>query len=200
MMNMKSIFSLCLLIVFSFSACKDDSKTRELEVKKALKEKTLVYNAINKAWVFSERTLTPESQTISSNWNEWRLFINELNQKPKGTIGAFQRKTKSLVQKADAISLNIPAKLNKPQIKSRIMAMITKVKTLHTFLNLERIPEKKVIILVSDLNIEVNAIQDQIEEIVRRDNIQLEEGEGEMLNSLKGGGQIINATQVKDTI
>jgi hypothetical protein len=200
MMNMKSLFLFCLVIIFCFSACKDDTNNRELEVKKALKEKTSVFNTINKAWIFSERTLTPESQTISSNWSEWRLFINELNQKPKGTIGAFQRKTKSLVQKADAISLNIPPKLNKPQIKSRIMAMVTKVKSLHIFLNLQKIPQKKVIVLISDLNIEVNAIQDQIEEIVRRDNIQLEEGEGEMLNSLKGGGQMITAPQEKDSI
>ena len=66
--------------------------------------------------------------------------------------------------------------------------MITKVKALHTFLNLDRIPEKKVVELITDLNVEITAIQDQIEEIVRRSHIQREEGEVEMLNSVKGTG------------
>ena len=124
------------------------------------------------------------------------MFTAELYQKPKGTIGAFQRKTKSLVLKAEVLNNTIPEKINKPQIKSRLMAIITKVKALHTFINLDRIPEKKVVTLITDLNIEVNAFQDQIEEIVRRSHIQREEGEQEMLNSLNGS-QPTDTTSVK---
>ncbi|WP_310557218.1 hypothetical protein [Flavobacterium sp.] len=188
---MKLKLSFCLLILISFLSCKDDTKINQVEILKASKQKNLVFTNINNAWSFSPRNLSPESQAITTNWNEWRLFTSELNQKPKGTIGAFQRKTKSLVQKAAVLSNTIPAKLNKPQIKSRIMAMVTKVKALHTFINLNRIPEQKVLLLISDLNIEVIGIQDQIEEIVRRGNIQLEEGESEMLNSLKGVKEVL---------
>lgn len=183
---MKQIAGLSLFFLLLFSACKDDDQMRQIESAKALKAKELVFNAIDKAWVFAPRALSPESQTISNSWNDWRLFIDELNQKPKGTIGAFQRKTKSLVQKSETLNNSIPEKINKPQVRSRLMAMITKVKALDTFLNLDRIPDKKVVLLVSDLNLEVNAIHDQIEEIVRRSNIQLEEGEAEMLNAVKG--------------
>lgn len=184
---MKSITSLFLLL-FLFGACKDDTKIREMEITKALKEKELVFNTVHKTWNFTPKNLSPESQTIAGNWNEWRLFMSELNQKPQGTIGAFQRKTKVLVQKAELLQTTIPAKIDKPQIKSRLSAMITKVKALHTFLNLDRIPEKKVVELITDLNVEIIAIQDQIEEIVRRGHIQKEEGEQEMLNSIKGAG------------
>lgn len=159
----------------------------QAEITRALKEKELVFANINKAWNFSPRGLTPESQSISTNWNEWRLFTAELYQKPKSTIGAFKQKTKSLAQKAEGLNVSIPNKLQKPQIKSRLMAIVTKVKALNTFMAFDRIPEKKVLTLVADLNQEVNAFQDQIEEIVRRSHIQFEEGEQEMLNSIRGG-------------
>jgi hypothetical protein len=196
-MNYIASFSLVLLLLCS--ACKDDDQLQQLQTSKATKAKEQVFNAINKAWGFTPRNLSAESQTISNNWSEWRLFLSELNQKPKGTIGAFQRKTKSLVQKAETLYNTIPQKINKPQIRSRIMAMITKIKALHTFINLDIIPEKKVVELITDLNIEVNAIQDQIEEIVRRKNIQLEEGEAEMLNSIKGKASYINPAKPEET-
>lgn len=198
---MKYIVSLVLLLMVLFTGCKDDNKTHEMQIAKALKEKELVFNTINKTWNFEPRILTPEAQNITKNWSDWRLFTSELCQKPKGTIGAFQRKTKSLTLKIEVLNNTIPEKINKPQIKSRLMAIITKLKALYTFINLDRIPEKKVVTLITDLNIEFNAFQDQIEEIVRRSHIQKEEGEQEMLNSLNHS-QPTNApsvSQIKNT-
>ena len=183
---MRYIVSLVLLLLVLFTGCKGDDKTHEMRIAKALKEKELVFSTINKTWNFVPKTLSLETQNITNNWSDWRLFTSELYQKPKGTIGAFQRKTKSLTQKAEVLNNAIPERINKPQIKSRLMAIITKVKALHTFINLDRIPEKKVVTLITDLNIELMAFQDQIEEIVRRSHIQKEEGEQEMLNSLNG--------------
>ena len=183
---MKYIHLVFVLLLVLFSGCKEDNKKNNKQIYKARKEKELVFSTINKTWNFAPRTLSQEAQTITNNWNDWRLFTSELYQKPKGTIGAFQRKTKSLVQKVAILNNTIPEKINKPQIKSRLMAIVTKVKALHTFINLDRIPEKKVVTLITDLNSELIAFQDQIEEIVRRSHIQKEEGEQEMLNSLSG--------------
>lgn len=178
---MKAYFILFTILISILISCKDTSQEHEAEVIRAKKEKELVFSNINKAWNFNPRILTPESQSIASSWNEWRLFSDELYQKPKGTIGAFQRKTTSLVAKTEVLPNTIPDRLNKPQIKARLAALITKVKALHTFISLDRIPEKKVLTLVNDLNVEVNAFQDQIEEIVRRSKIQMEEGEALMI-------------------
>lgn len=176
---------LILLVLFTLVACKDDNSANAILIANNLKEKEVKFQNITKAWNFVPRELSPESQTIVTNWNEWRLFNGELYQKPKSTIGAFQRKTKALVQKSEVLYASIPEKLNKPQIRARLMAMITKLKSLDTFINLDKIPVEKVLPLISDLNIEITVIQDQIEEIVRRSNIQREEGEEEMLQSLK---------------
>lgn len=184
----RSVGFLVLSLFFLFS-CKEEDETRIIEIKKAIKEKELVFKALDKAWTFAPGTLTPESQSLAMNWTEWRLFTAELQQKPKGTIGAFQRKSTLLVQKADLLYTSIPSKLEKPQIRSRLMAIITKVKALHTFITLDRIPEKRVVDLITELNIEVNAFQAQIEEIVRRSHIQLEEGESEMLQNVGANPQ-----------
>jgi len=186
-----------LLALFLFSSCKEDTKVREMEILKAKKEKELVFNAIDRAWNFPARNLTPESQIIATTWNEWRLFNNELQQKPASTINAYKVKTKSLVQKADVLEGSIPARLNKPKFKSRLAALITKLKALNMFLNIDRIPEKRVIAMVTDLNLEVNAINDQIEEIVRRSHIPLEEGEAVMIKNI--GGKTDEISPVPET-
>src|SRR6476620_2370993 len=183
-MKLPIIYS--LMALFLFSSCKEDTKVREMEILKAKKEKELVFNAIDKAWNFPARNLTPESQIIATSWNQWRLFNNELQQKPASTINAYKVKTKSLVQKADVLEGSIPTRLNKPKFKSRLAALITKLKALNMFLNIDRIPEKRVIAMVTDLNLEVNAINDQIEEIVRRSHIPLEDGEAIMIKNIGG--------------
>jgi hypothetical protein len=195
---MKYLVSLFLLLMVLLTGCKDDDKTREMQITKALKEKELVFSTINKTWSFAPRTLSPEAQKITNEWGDWRLFTSELYQKPKGTIGAFQRKTKGLVVKVETLNYTIPERISKPQIKSRLMAIVTKVKALNTFINLDRIPEKKVATLITDLNVELMAFQDQIEEIVRRSHIQKEEGEQEMLNSLNGS-QPTNVPPINET-
>jgi hypothetical protein len=189
---MKSKYLYSLIVIFFFLACKEESKTQEIDIQKEKKEKELVFNSINKVWNFPERTLTPESQIIASSWNEWRLFTNELYQKPTATINAFKVKTKNLTQKADVLPNTIPTRLNKPQIKSRLSALITKLKALNMFLNVDRIPEKRVITMITDLNLEINAFNDQIEEIVRRSHIPLEDGEATMIQNV--GGKVTPTT------
>lgn len=196
---MKNILCFSAILILFFSACKEDTTVHEIEIKKELKEKELVFSAIKSAWNFQERTLTPESQIIATNWNEWRVFVNELNQKPAATISAYKIKTKSLVQKAEVLQSSIPSKLNKPQIKSRLSALVTKLKALNMFLNIDRIPEKRVVTMVSDLNLEVNAFNDQIEEIVRRGNIQMEEGEAVMIQKIGGKKPSLEAIPKPET-
>lgn len=183
---MNRLLKYSFLVLVFFASCKEEDRSNAIEVQRALKEKELVFNSLSKAWNFSDRKLTPESEIIALSWNEWRLFVNELNQKPKSTISAFKSKTKNLVQKAAVLPTSIPERLNKPQIKARLSALITKLKALDMFLNIDRIPEKRVIELVKDLNLEVAAFKDQIEEIVRRSQIKMEEGEVEMIQRVSG--------------
>ena len=176
-----------LYIVFIFSlllSCQDDAAKREAENLKARDKKEAIFKNISKAWGFNIRPFSPATQSIVAKWNEWSSFQTEIIQKPKSSIGAFQQKSKAIVNKADALKNNIPLQLDKPEVVSRIMAMITKLKSLDIYINLDNIPDQKVIELIKEANTEIHSIQNQMDEITRRQGIRMEEGEAEMLQAL----------------
>lgn len=151
---------------------------------KDAKAKELTFTKISHGWRFQEPILNPTSQRLISNWNELRVFTNELNETPKSSISAFQKKAKDLSKKAIALNNNIPSTFNKPQIKSRITALITKINSINLFINLDAIPEQKVITLVAEVDEELVSLFQQIDEIVRKNQIPIEEGESEMIRML----------------
>lgn len=174
--------SLCLLLfsVLLFS-CQDDNKERKLEQEKEAKKLEVIFNNINRAWEFKIIPLEPETQARINGWNQWRNFITELKQKPKSTIGAFQKKATILSKKTDELNLSLPGEFAIPQVRSRVTALNTKIKQLDLFIHLNQIPDTKVIKLISDIDILVLQLQLQMEEIVHRSQIPIEEGEQDII-------------------
>lgn len=162
-------------------SCQEDNKERLIEQQKEAKKKETVFNTINKGWVFEVLPIEPDTQSKISGWMEWRNFITEVNQKPKSTIGAFQKKAAVLVKKATDLGNTIPLIFAKPQVKSRITVLITKTKSLDLFIHLDQIPAGKVVKLVSEINLEIEYLQLQMEEIVRRSQIPMEDGEEDII-------------------
>ncbi|WP_309642745.1 hypothetical protein [Flavobacterium sp.] len=181
-MNYKC-FSAFFIILLVFSCQKNDEK-QLAEQQKDAKAKELIFSKISNGWRFSTPTLNPITQTMIQNWKELREFNVELNQTPKSSIGAFQKKAKDLSVKALALNNNIPASFNKPQIKSRIAALITKINSINLFINLDAIPEQKVIALVTEVDVELLSLYQQMDEIVRKNQIPKEEGESDMIRML----------------
>lgn len=165
------------LLTFFFFSCQDDTKIRWIEQQKEAKKREVIFNNINKAWVFKIRPLNQGVQGKINSWMEWRSFLTEINQKPKSTLGAFQRKSKILAQKATDLKNNIPYEFNVPQVISRITVIETKIKAMNLFINLNQIQDEKVIQNIADINIEIASLQLQLEEIVRRSQIPREDGE-----------------------
>ncbi len=168
---------LVLFISLFLFSCQDENKIRLIEQQKEIKRKEVIFNNINRAWVFNIRSLDPTVQGKINNWMEWRSFLTEINQKPKSTLSAFQRKAKVLSKKASDLKNNIPYEFNKPQVISRITVIETKIKVMNLFINLNQIQDQKVIENVKDINVEILSLQLQLEEIVRRSQIPKEAGE-----------------------
>lgn len=175
------VFITSMLLLVS---CIDEKEQRKLEQEKEQQKQEQVFNIINKNWNFSGRAMNASSLTLTKNWSEWRMFLNELNQKPKSSIGAFKKKAKTLSQKASELNNNIPATYNKPEVKSRISAIITKINSLNLFINLKTIPEKKVIALIPEINDEIQSLQLQFAEIDQKNQIKMEDGEADMIRML----------------
>lgn len=172
------------IVFFVVYSCKNKDEIRLAENLKDTQKKELIFANINKGWIFNANPINATAQKNTLSWSEWRLFMRELAQKPKKSIGAFQKKATELSKKAMALNENTPETFNKPQIKSRIATLITKVKLLDLFIHLDNIPDQKVILLVSQINEELVSLQNQMDKIVQKSLIPLEEGESDLLKML----------------
>lgn len=175
------IFFALALLLFS---CQDNNQKRLSENKKEMQKREVIFKNIEKGWVFYDTPVTEASEKSIASWNEWRIFLAELALKPKKTIRAFQQKSKALSKKVMALNENIPYEYSKPQIKSRISTLITKVRLLDLFINLDAIPDKKVTQLVSEINLELVSLQRQMDKITEKNKIPIEEGESELMKMM----------------
>ncbi|MBP4137400.1 hypothetical protein [Flavobacterium geliluteum] len=181
---MKYKISLLLLFVFALNSCQNENAKRLAENEKEAKKKEVIFNNINKGWVFIDEPINEVSEQKVKTWNEWREFLKELDDKPRKTIGAFQKKSTAIAKKAIALNENIPPEFNIPQIKSRISILITKVKMMDLFLHLDRIPDEKVTFLIGEINKELVSLERQMDKIVEKSKIPKEEGEADFLRML----------------
>jgi hypothetical protein len=67
--------------------------------------------------------------------------LAELAQKPKD-YQTFQQKQQLSLKEAMALNENLPIQFDKPQIKSRISTLITKVRLLDLYIHLDAISDK----------------------------------------------------------
>jgi len=176
----KSI-AVLFLSIFLFSCEKDNTKA---ENEKIIAKNTQTFNLVNSVWNLKTPTLSPTAQNEVANWNEWQQFVIEVNQKPKSNLTAFQLKTKNISSKIDSLQLNIPPQFDKPQVKSRIAALNTKIKMLDTFIHLTDVPQNKIKALIPEINEEISALVGEWEEIIVKKRIPKEVGEEYMIKAL----------------
>ena len=181
---MKYKIALFLLLIFGLQSCQNENEKRLAENAKEAKKKEKIFNNINKGWTFIDEPINEVSEENIKNWAEWRVFLKELSEKPKTSIGAFQKKAKTLSKKAAELNNNIPATYNKPEIKSRISAVTTKINTLNLYINLNSIPDQKIVKLIPEINQEVESLQQQFAEIDTKNQIKIEDGEADMIRML----------------
>jgi hypothetical protein len=179
----KELIGLVALLILTIG-CKNDDNQRAIEQEKDIKKKELVFENINKDWNFNVPTLNPQTQVLLNNWVEWRLFKEDINRKPKSSIGAFQQKSKSLSKKITDLSLAIPPTIATTAVKSRISVLTTQIKMLELYMNLQQIPYEKVKLLVPEINLGIASLNAQFEEINRKQQIPLEKGESDMIRML----------------
>lgn len=180
MNNKLTLLFLVLLMQFS---CKDNDERLADNLRDA-KKKELIFKTINKGWNFIDTPINTTSESTLKTWIEWRDFMEELAVKPKKSITAFQKKAKALSTKVMALNNNIPTQFDTPQIRSRIATLITQVRMLDLYINLDKVSDKKVTGLVAEINLELVSLQRQMDKIVEKSKIPMEVGESELLMML----------------
>lgn len=181
---MKLTFSTLLFCSLGLTSCQEDPKIGAFEQKKEAQKQEVIFNTISKGWNFNAQPTNETARSLTTSWAEWRIFLDELRQKPKSSIGAFQKKARFLSVKGTELNDNIPVIFDLPEIKSRIAAINTKINSINLYINLNQIQDKKIVKLIQETNSEVASLQFQMEEITRKSNIKIEDGESDMLRML----------------
>lgn len=177
-------FLIIILCISGFTACKNDDEKRLAEQEKNLQKSEAVFDKINQAWNFKKINLQPKSEALVANWEQWRLFLAELNDKPSSSLGAFQKKSQDLTRKVDAVWQNIPSGIDKPEIRSRFLVLLNHFRSLELFINLDEIPEEKVVFVIDEINQQLTSIELQLDEFIRKNEIPMETGESDMIRML----------------
>ena len=172
------------IIILLTASCTDSDAIRKENAKKATQKEQEIFSALSEKWVFKPADFTEETYAIVQQWSEWNTFYNELLQKPQTDIGAFQRKTKNLIDLSYVLHSTIPPIFNVVQIQSRFMVLDTKLKMLKTYLSLDTIPMEETTEIISAINTEIESIVNRMTTILIKNKIQKEEGEMELLNSI----------------
>ena len=181
-MNNKLVL-LFLAIMMQFSCNNSDDK-RLADQLRGAKKKELIFTNINKGWNFFDSPINTTSEANMATWPQWREFMEELAKKPKKNIVNFQKKSKALSTKVMLLNNNIPEQFNTPQIRSRIATLITQVRMLDLYINLDDISDKKVVKLVAEINLGLVSFQRQMDKIVEKSKIPMEAGESELLQMI----------------
>lgn len=179
-----NFFKLLILSVFSsilFFSCKQNEE-QALIVEKMEKKNRASFEQINKAWQLNIPITSPEVRGVLNQWQEWKNFEEELQQKPKSSINAFKHKVLNLVAKSTSLHENVPPRFNIPQVRSRIVALQTKILALDTYFSLDVVPHEKVQNLIAAINKELNAFYMQCEEIIIKNSIPTEIGEPKIIS------------------
>lgn len=179
-------FNIIISVAFAVAAfsCEEDEKQRRVDTVRAEKQNDSILKIISNNWRFDVPPPTPAVRQRITTWTEWNQLMAELEQKPKGGIAAYKQKTKNLVNKADKVRQNLPSMFAKPQVYSRLGVLVTKIKDLYTYLNVDVIQDKKVLKLIAETRQEITSVQNQLDEIIRISQIPKEEGEEQMLRAL----------------
>ncbi len=169
-----------IISMLLFSCQKEDGKLLAEQLKDN-KKNALIFANINKAWDFTNPSLSAGSKNTVSEWVELRLFVTELLQKPKSSVGEFQKKAKILSTKAAELNNNIPFDFDEPAVITRIGVLQTKINALNLFINLQTIPDQKIAVLIAEINYELISLYRQMDEIIHKSEIPMEEGETDFI-------------------
>lgn len=180
-MNFFKILILSLFCGFLLFSCKEENE-QTLLVEKMEKKNRESFEQINKAWTLNIPNASMEVSAVLNQWKEWKSFEQEIKQKPKSTISAFKQKVLNLVSKSDSLHLSVPARFNQPQVRSRIVALQTKILALDTYFSLDIVPQEKVRDFILAINKEMTAFYMQCEEIVVKSRIPTEIGEPKIIS------------------
>lgn len=181
--------------MLQFSCDQESKRTTKRTSDKEAKVKKIKFEKIKMAWDFYNTPINETAEEATINWRPFKLLLTELGRKPKNSIEAYQRQAIAIGNTAVNLQYRIPETYNIPEIKARINLVATKAKLVDLYLSLDPIQEDKVIQYINETNRDLAALQRDMERIVQKSKIPLEEGEATLIEAIKDSKKSTNSTQ-----
>jgi hypothetical protein len=173
---MKFKLSYFLFLLVLLVSCKDDNQKGMLTMRKTPKGSH--FSNITKDGFYD----TPINETAEAKTTLDRTaFVYSSWLKKKKPLVLSSKSRLLFLKKAMALKTNIPVQFNVPQNKSRISVLITKVRMLDLYIHLDKIPDDKVVVSIAEINKELASLQREMDKIVEKSKIPVEEGESELI-------------------
>jgi hypothetical protein len=186
---------LVAILMLQFSCDQESKRTTKRTSDKEAKVKKIKFEKIKMAWDFYNTPINETAEEATINWRPFKLLLTELGRKPKNSIEAYQRQAIAIGNTAVNLQYRIPETYNIPEIKARINLVATKAKLVDLYLSLDPIQEDKVIQYINETNRDLAALQRDMERIVQKSKIPLEEGEATLIEAIKDSKKSTNSTQ-----
>ncbi len=170
---------IALVATVFFSCQKKETNTT---VSKEVQES--VYKKITDNWFVTTYRIESASQKQLQNWNDFKLLQIELSNKPQPTLGAIRQKTALLIQVCTKSLLSVPTSTNNNELESRLLVVLSKLKMLDNLVNQDLLYLEKIKKYNEEVVVDFELLQKQIERNYARQQIQLEEGELELRDSI----------------
>ncbi|WP_430614804.1 hypothetical protein [Flavobacterium sp. JP2137] len=181
---MRHFLLIGILFVSLFASCKKvDNREQENQLR-AQKHTDSVFNILTKTWDFKIPWQSAALQSEIADWKAWNDFKKDIRLKPTSSISAFQKRSEVLSNSSLNLLNDIPASLNRPDIKSRIRVLNTLFNDLEMYISLDKVPQKKILWLIPEINMTITSLVNQMDEVVAKKSIPKEVGEAEMLQAL----------------
>lgn len=167
-------------IIYGLVSCKKDK-----EVVTVTSQKEVLYTEISEKWIVNTQEVNTQTVSFVKDWDAYISLKKELEQKPKASLGAIKQKTTIICKKIENLNGSVPAIFDNPEAKSRMSVLLSKARMLETQVYLDYLKPKQIILKTQELKTDFNALQNQLDRIVTKSNIQFEEGELQMRQELQ---------------
>src|SRR5690606_2711808 len=177
-------FYLTLIALVVLCGCKKTtSDTYSLNEEQVRRQDSL-FNNVNQKWIFEQPETPKIVQDKISEWKDWHNLLDEYTSKPLSSISAFREEAENLAKLGDKLAATVPEEFKNPAVLSRIALLNTHLQDLDMYMQLDQVPDKKIAEILTNINKNTQSIILQMEEILLKKNIPLEEGEENLYQNI----------------
>lgn len=126
---------------------------------------------MKKNWKFDQIQYPAEAYAVLNNWDNWRIFFQNLQKRPTNSLRAYKEQVKMLLSDVESVESSVPEGFQNPRIFSRINVLKTHLQQLDMYLELNPLPLKDIQSLLPKIDKDIRVVIFQFKEKIEKDKL-----------------------------